>query len=237
MVSLVKDVNRISLEKGLKPGTDKAAVGAIFDSSGSARSLYMSGEIQRVSDLAFAAGLVLDDDGTVPVAFFDNRAYDLGEITLSNCQGFIARQNPNWGMTSYSSALRWIIETAGYGHVNLGGGLFHRNSPLSIKATAPYPFFAIFVTDGEPNRDDEGPAAALLTQMSQLPIFVQFVGVGPHKFEYLHGLDDLSGRLVDNAGFFEAKGASGTQEGMLNGLLNEFPQYLVAARAAGLITG
>lgn len=242
MVSLVKAVNGVSLQKGLNPATDKAAVLATFDCSGSAQPLYRSGEIQDVADLAFAAGLVFDDDGSVPVSFFDNRAYDLGDITLGNCQGFIGRQRPNWGGTSYVSALNWIIDQAGYSRVNLGssgggGGFFrkHTGDRLSIKATAAYPVFAIFVTDGEPQ---DGPAAAdLLVRMSQLPIFVQFVGVGPHRFEYLHQLDDLDGRLIDNAGFFEAKGASGTQQGMLEGLLNEFPQYLKAARAAGLVTG
>jgi len=71
--------------------------------------------------------------------------------------------------------------------------------------------------------------------MSQLPIFVQFVGVGPHRFEYLRNLDDLGGRLIDNAGFFDSKDARDTK-GMLEGLLNEFPTYLKAARASGLVT-
>lgn len=242
LVSLVKEVHRVSLQKGLNPATDKAAVLATFDCSGSAQPLYRSGEVQRVADLAFAAGLVFDDDGSVPVSFFDNRAYDLGDITLGNCRGFIDQQRPSWGGTSYVAALRWVIQTAGYGHVNLGslgggGGFFRKSvaSPLSVKATAAYPFYAAFVTDGEPQDGEQ--AAELLTLMSQLPIFVQFIGVGPHNFSYLHQLDELGGRLIDNAGFFEAKGAAGTQEGMLNGMLNEYPKYLRDARSKGLITG
>lgn len=243
LVSLVKEVNRVSLQKGLNPAHDKAAVLATFDCSGSASPLYQSGEIQNVADLAFAAGLVFDDDGSVPVSFFDNRAYDLGDITLSNCQGFIAKQSPRWGGTSYVSALNWIIDQAGYGRVDLGsaggggGGFFRRSSgsALSVKATAEYPVFAMFVTDGEPQ--DGNAAAELLVRMSQLPIFVQFVGVGPHRFSYLRQLDDLGGRLIDNAGFFDAKDAGGSQQGMLDGLLNEFPAYLREARAKGLVTG
>lgn len=243
LVNLVKAVNRVSLQKGLTPGVDKAAVLATFDCSGSAQSLYRSGEIQTVADLSFAASLVFDDDGSIPVSLFDNYAYDLGEITLGNCQGFINKQRPNWGGTEYVSALRWIIDQAGYSNVNLGssgggGGFFRRNSGgggLSVKAQAPYPVFAIFVTDGEPQ--DGHAATELLVRMSQLPIFIQFVGVGQHSFQYLKQLDDLDGRLIDNAGFFEARGAAGTQEGMLNGLLNEFPEYLKNARKLGLVTG
>jgi hypothetical protein len=134
--------------------------------------------------------------------------------------------------------LRWIIETAGYAGVSLGsggGGFLRRaaGSSLSAKATADYPVFAMVFTDGEPQDGDA--AAALLTQMSQLPIFVQFVGVGPARFSYLERLDDLGGRLVDNAGFFAARDAGGTTEGMLDGLLNELPAYIPAARQAGLL--
>lgn len=243
MVPIVREAMGVSLSKGLDLHRDKAAVGAVIDCSGSAQGLFQSGEIQSVADLAFAAGLVFDDDGSVPAAFFDNRVKDLGEITLANCDGFIARQRPTWGTTSYSSALRWIIQAAGYDHVNLGssggGGFFRKKTgdALTVKAAAPYPFFAMFITDGEPNRDDEEPAAELLVRMSQLPIFVQFLGVGSNRFSYLRKLDELDDRLVDNAGFFDAKDARGSQTAMLEGLLNEFPGYLKDARAKGLITG
>lgn len=241
MVSLVKQVQKVSLEKGLDPRTVKAAVMATFDSSGSAQGLYRSGEMQNVADLAFAAGLVFDDDGTVPVSFFDSRIANLGDITLSNCNGFIARQNPAWGGTRYVEALRWIIETAGYSKISLGGssgggGLFRRSSSsssLSAKATADYPAFAMVFTDGNPQDGDD--AAELLVQMSQLPIFVQFVGVGPASFSYLDGLNNLGGRLVDNAGFFAARDAGGSTDKMLEGLLNELPAYIPAARKAGLL--
>ncbi len=240
MVSLVKSTMRVSLDKGLDPRTVKAAVLATFDDSGSARGLYLSGEMQKVADLAFAAGLVFDDDGSVPVSFFNNSVADLGNITLGNCSGFIARQNPAWGGTSYVAALNWIIDAAGYSNVNLGsnsgGGFFQRRNTglsLSVKAVADYPVFAMVFTDGDPQ--DGEAASSLLVRMSQLPIFVQFVGVGPAQFTYLEKLDKLDGRLVDNAGFFAARDAGGATEGMLKGLLNEFPGYIPAARKAGLI--
>ncbi|HEY8886220.1 MAG TPA: VWA domain-containing protein [Candidatus Microsaccharimonas sp.] len=234
LVSLVKETNRIVTGLGVDLSVDKAAVIAVIDDSGSAQPLFKSGEIQRVADLSFAAGLAFDDDGSMPVSFFNNYVQDLGEITLSNCSGFIAKQKPQWGGTSYVSALKWIIGQAGYSNVDLGksgGGLF--GGKLSAKAHAEYPTFAIFITDGEPG---DGPAASeLLKLMSQLPIFVQFIGVGPARFPYLEKLDDLKGRFIDNAGFFDAKKAKGDQTAMLQGLLNEFPDYLKKAKSAGLI--
>lgn len=235
LVSLVKQTMTTAAQLGLDPRTDKAAVIATIDDSGSAQPLYRSGEVQTVADQAFAAGLVFDDDGTMPVSFFNNHVQDLGEITLSNCKGFIGKQRPQWGGTSYVAALKWIIQTAGFGNVNLGGGggFFSRGSKLEVKAKSAYPTFAMFITDGEPQ--DGAQASELLTKMSQLPIFVQFVGIGPARFDYLRGLNDLDGRLIDNAGFFDAKEANDDQS-MLKGLLNEFPSYLKDARRAGLIS-
>lgn len=235
LVSLVKQTMGVTAQLGLDPRVDKAAVIATIDDSGSAEPLYRSGEVQRVADQTFAAGLVFDDDGTMPVSFFNNRVQDLGEITLSNCKGFIGRQHPQWGGTSYVAALQWIIDQAGFSNVDLGGGggFFNRRSKLEVKATAPYPTFAMFITDGEPQDGDR--ASELLTKMSQLPIFVQFVGIGSHQFSYLRKLNDLEGRLVDNAGFFDAKEANDDQS-MLMGLLNEFPSYLKDARRVGMIS-
>lgn len=234
LVDLVK-ATLVSLEKsGINPAVNKAAVVATIDSSGSAEPLYRSGEIQRVADMAFAAGLVFDDDGEVPVSLFDSRVYDLGSINLGNCKDFIARQRPAWGSTDYVAALHWIIEQAGYANVDISTGGFLRKKGQSVRATAEYPTFAIFITDGEPNGGTEAAIRDLLTDMSQLPIFVQFLGVGRHNFSFLRSLDDLDGRLIDNAGFFDAKDASNEQE-MLAGLLNEFPSYYQQARTKGLI--
>lgn len=242
LVDLVKATTVNLRKSGIDPDVDKAAVVATIDSSGSARGLYQSGEIQRVSDMAFAAGLVFDDDGDVPVSFFDNQVQDLGVINLSNCNGFIARQHPNYGSTDYVRALQWIIGQAGYSNVNLSsvggssfGGFFRKaQQSLSVKASAEYPMFAIFITDGEPNRGTEPAIRQLLTEMSQLPIFVQFVGVGSADFPFLESLDELEGRFIDNAGFFDSKKAANQQD-MLAGLLNEFPQYYQEARTKGLI--
>lgn len=245
MVSLVKQVG-VSLEKrGLNPDLYKAAVLATFDHSGStemgSNRLYTDGTMQSVADIAFAAGLTFDDDGSVPVSLFDNNVTSLGELDLSNCKGFLDQHSRyRFGGTSYEAALRWLVEEAGYGNVNLegsgGGGLFGRKGSggsLEVRATAAYPTYAIFVTDGEPQ--DPRQTEQYLRLMSQLPIFVQFVGVGTHNFEFLKGLDDMDGRFIDNANFFDAKDAGNDQSKMLELMLGEFPDYYVEARNKGLI--
>lgn len=244
LISLVKEAISISLQKGLDLSKVKAAALATIDCSGSTDKLFSSGEMQRVADLAFAAALPFDDDGSMPISYFGSRVHDLGEINLGNCKGFVSRHTSPGGSTRSSDALRWIIDTAGYGHVNLGSsvvgkrflGFGHKPADkLLVKAKAPYATFAICITDGEPDNNDVEATTDLLFRMSQLPIFVQFIGVGPHKFNYLHKLDGMTGRLIDNAGFFDAKEANGSVTAMLNGLLNEFPNYLKEAKQVGLI--
>ncbi len=240
LVSLVKETSVILEKKGLNPESYKAAVVGTLDFSGSASGLYQNGTMQRAADLGFAAGLVFDDDGSVPFSLFDSGVTDIGEITLGNCQGFVdkAIRGRRMGSTDYVSALKWIVDTAGFGKVNLGsggGGFFRKGSSLEVKAKAQYPTYALFVTDGEPNGGTEGQIRQYLTQMSQLPIFVQFVGVGPHQFQFLRQLDELDGRLIDNAGFFDAKEVGNDQSKMLEAMLSEFPQYYADARRQGLV--
>ncbi len=250
LVDLYKQAGVILEKSGLDPRQYKAAVVGTWDHSGSTEMgrnrLYSSGLMQEVADLCFVAGLQFDDDGSVPASLFDSSAHDLGEVTLGNCRGFMNQHKRfGFGGTSYTAALRWIIDQANFGRVDLGAqgnssggwGFRRRNEPttLSVKATAPYPTYALFVTDGEPQ--DPGEAKTLLTLMSQLPIFVQFIGVGSHDFEFLRELDDMDGRLIDNASFFDAKEVSNDQGRMLELMLREFPQYYRAARQIGLVTG
>ncbi len=243
MVDLVKKGGVVLEKKGINPDLYKAAVIATLDHSGSAAGLYDRGLMQEVADIAFAAGLLFDDDGSVPVSLFDNTINPLGEMDLANCRSFVSQHTRyRYGGTSYKTALEWIVDEAGFGGINLGGssgggGFFRSKSSggnLEVKATAEYPVYAIFVTDGEPQ--DGAAAAEYLRLMSQLPIFVQFIGVGPHSFSFLKGLDDMDGRLIDNANFFDAKDAGNDQGKMLELMLGEFPDYYTLARQQGLIS-
>ncbi|MFZ1301893.1 MAG: VWA domain-containing protein [Candidatus Microsaccharimonas sp.] len=245
---------KIVLRKGLNPDHFNAAVVASLDDSYSAQGLYASGEMQSATDMAFTAGFLFDDDGSVPVSFFSNDTKDLGEVTIGTVKGFVARQKPRWNGTSYVAALRWVIEQAGYSHIDLrnpltaaapasSGGFLGfgkrpvaspTEGPLTVKATTAVPTFAIIFTDGDPQDKEE--TEKLLRQMSQLPIFVQWIGVGDFKFTFLTKLNDLEGGLIDNSGFYDIKKAGGNQTKVLEGLLNEFPDYVNKAKQLGLIT-
>ena len=68
------------------------------------------------------------------------------------------------------------------------------------------------------------------------PIFWQFVGLGNAKFGILEQFDTLTGRRVDNVGFFKVKEIDKVADADLyDQLLSEFPQWVRAATTAGIL--
>lgn len=210
----------VSLQKKGLTG-QRAAVYLVLDRSGSMRRFYRDGSVQRLAEQALGLSANLDDDGAVPVVFFDTNAHAPVDMSLSDYTGRIDRENNRlgyMGTTNYASAMRAVVS-----HYMASG------------ATAPA--FVIFQTDGSP--DSRTEAERVLCDASTLPIFWQFVGFGNDEFKFLKKLDTLAvpaKRAVDNAGFFEA-GTNPAQMGdaqLYDLLMGEFPQWLVAARAAGI---
>lgn len=70
---------------------------------------------------------------------------------------------------------------------------------------------------------------------SALPAFWQFVGIGKAKYGVLEKLDDMDGRVVDNAGFFALDDIDSVSDSELySRLLSEFPDWHKSAVAAGI---
>ncbi|MNC51106.1 hypothetical protein D3C75_1003850 [compost metagenome] len=68
------------------------------------------------------------------------------------------------------------------------------------------------------------------------PVFWQFVGIGHSDFEVLRTLDDMRGRIVDNADFVHLKRIEKvTDEKLYDKLLNEFPRWIKAAKAKRIL--
>ncbi|MFF7966705.1 VWA domain-containing protein [Streptomyces sp. NPDC007903] len=221
LISLVKTA-KVSLDKGGVADGQRAAVYLVVDRSGSMSGHFRSGAVQNLADQALGLSANLDDDGTVPLVFFDNRPYPVVEISLDRYQGVIAEQHQilgsenTMGGTVYTVAMDAVIE-----HYQSSG--------------ATCPALVIFQTDGEPG--DRQAASALLAAAASKPIFWSFVGFGPREVDYLKRLDKLRGRLVDNASYFHAgDNPSGLPDRVLyDGLTREFGTWLTAARRKGLL--
>lgn len=191
----------------------KAEVLLVMDCSGSMDALYRSGLVQDTVERALGLALNFDDDGRVPAVAFDSRTIDLVDVTAENIEGYvereIVRKHSLGGGTRYAPALKAIAKRFG-------------NNGM--------PGYGLFVTDG--NCEDTQAAEKMMRELSELPIFFNFIGVGRESFAFLKKLDNLTGRKVDNAGFSHVQNPKSFS---YSDLLAEFPKYLPAARAAGVL--
>ncbi|MGW7359423.1 VWA domain-containing protein [Streptomyces sp. NPDC054802] len=223
LVSLAKAA-AVSLEKKGLTG-QRAAVYLVVDRSYSMKSYFANGTVQRLADQALGLSVNLDDDGTVPLVFFDSNPYPFVDISLDRYAGVVAQQHQahggelTMGGTQYTIAMRAVIEH--YQDYQRKGGLD--------------PALVIFQTDGAPQ--DRDAARLALAQASALPIFWSFVGFGHSRIPFLEQLDTLTGRTVDNASYFHAGGqpAAIADSDLYDGLTAEFGPWLAAARSRGVL--
>lgn len=214
LVSLVKTA-AVSLDKGGLAG-QRAAVYLTLDHSGSMHGYYKAGHVQRLTEQALALSVNLDDDGVVPLVYFGSRAEPAIDVRLDNYADIVGRTHTDvqWGSTDYVAAMTAVISE-------------HKTSG------ATDPALVIFQTDGAPN--DPFTTQRVLREASSLPIFWAFVGFGS-DMQFLQRLDTLTGRRVDNAGFFHAADPqSVTDAALYDGITGPFATWLSEARAAGIV--
>lgn len=211
LVSTVKAAT-VSLDKrGL--GEHVARVALIMDTSGSMDHLYRNGTVQAIANRALALGLRFDDNGAVDVFGFDSWAREMGEMDLDNFKHVFL--NPQYGGgTSYSAAIDIVRR-------------------YYAKSMSKVPVYAMFVTDGD--AQDPNEAKRSIKDAASEPIFWQFMGVGRENFRLLKSLDNLKGRVVDNANFFDAGDGSMSDDEFYKKMMDEYPSWVKEARQKGII--
>ncbi|QEU95013.1 vWA domain-containing protein [Streptomyces kanamyceticus] len=223
LVSLYKSAG-VSLRKHGLAGA-RAAVYLVVDYSGSMRPYYQDGSVQALADRVLGLSAHLDDDGSVPTVFFSTDVDAVTEIALGDHHGRIdeiVAGLGHMGKTSYHLAMDAVIDH----YVDSG-------------STAPA--LVIFQTDGGPI--NKLAAERYLCKAARLPLFWQFIGFGDptsKQFDYLRKLDELAvptKRPVDNAGFFHAGNdpLKVPDDQLYDQLVGEFPEWLKAARANGIV--
>jgi hypothetical protein len=223
LLSLVKKVS-VSLEKK-RLLTDRAKVALCLDISGSMSSLYRSGKIDTLVRRVMAMGYRFDDDGEIDVFLFGANVHEWGAIGVDDYRTFVKdmqRRHPLEGGTKYGAAIERIRS------------FYARNNPEGL------PVYVMFVTDG--GTDDKSKTEKELRAASAEPIFWQFMAIGATgifsgaRFEFLEKLDELTGRKVDNANFFQvADPAAPSDEEMFELMMGEYPDWLKAAQAARIL--
>lgn len=258
-VDLRKQKVGVSLRK-LGIEHQKAEVTFIIDASGSMSALYADGVVQETVERIAPVALRLDDDGSMDTWFYASSCKQVEALNADNLEGFVARTLPSPG-----DAIGAVEKKGFFGGMKRAGGEslgYGNNEPVVMNAvlgTEPkartIPRLVILLTDGGIYESEE--IIAILRASSRLPIFWQFIGVGNDygddeeddygdddddeedeidNYGVLVALDTIDGRVVDNAGFFSVDDLRLiTDEELYDRILSEFPTWLRAARAAGIL--
>lgn len=189
----------------------EAKVALAMDYSGSMDHLYYSGAVQDVISRLLPIAMKFDDNGELESWLFSNGSCQLDPVNIYNCNTYVRdhmlSSRMQMGGTNYSPVLKDIVEFYGSAK-NVGT-----------------PAFIIFITDGENwDRDD---TTKIIRKLSKYNMFIQFVGIGSERFDYLKRLDDLDGRESDNTGFIavDDMNAMADQE-LYTELLRQYKDWL-----------
>ena len=216
LVSLVKPLVFELKKKNLE--TTVARVGLVLDISGSMVPRFKNGTVQSIVNKTLPLAVQFDDDGELDFWFYGTTAKKMNSVNLKN----------------YTTA---VPEDWKHLMLDLGG---RNNEPIVMRMVVDeykdtkIPAYVLFITDGGVNQKRE--IQNIITEASHLPIFWQFVGVGGKNYGILEKLDTMTGRYVDNAGFFaldDFKKVS--NEELYARLLEEFPSWLEEIKKKGMI--
>ena len=216
LVSLVKPLVFELKKKNLE--TTVARVGLVLDISGSMCQRFKNGTVQEIVNKTLPLAVQFDDDGELDFWYYGTTARRMKSVNLEN---YTEAVPVDWK--------RLMME--------LGG---RNNEPTVLKMVVDaykntkIPAYVLFITDGGVNHKKE--IQNIITEASHLPIFWQFVGVGGQNYGILERLDTMTGRYVDNAGFFaldDFKKVS--NEELYARLLEEFPSWLEEIKKKGMI--
>ncbi|MEV6253770.1 VWA domain-containing protein [Nocardia sp. NPDC051911] len=203
----------------------RARVVLVIDKTGSMQRQYRDQVVHRVVQRMIPVATQLDDDGTLEAYLYALSFAKLPDITVEH--------GDDWART-------YLHLGGTHGDIDydrLGG----RNDELPvmrdiIDSLRPggRPTLVLFFTDGGFAKKRE--ITALMREAARLPAFWQFVGLGRANYGLLRALDELSDRAVDNAGFFALDDIDQVDDAQLYArLLGEFPDWLRAARNAGIL--
>jgi stress response protein SCP2 len=212
LINLAKKAT-VSLEK-YQLNETLARVGLVLDASGSMMSQYRTGKLQEVIERLLPLAVHFDDDGALDVWAFSSNVLALPAVTLNNYADFINTTEGgwrNWGMMSINNEPKVIKQV------------------IELYQKTLLPVLVIFISDGGVSRNKE--IKNLLTGAACLPIFWQFIGIGGRNYGVLEQLDTMTGRVVDNCGFFALDDLNSINEQELyDRLLSEFPLWLKEAK-------
>ncbi|WP_242306423.1 VWA domain-containing protein [Bacillus cereus group sp. BfR-BA-01317] len=246
------EIAKIVLEKKNLTGVI-ADVKFVIDASTSMRSLYSNHTVQDVTESILAVALNIDDNNSIDVYGFGRTHRHIGAVNRGNYKNYIQnvflKKFNLEPYTYYAGVMNEIVNECGTRTTTKTveqpkSGFFSKllGKTETVKVEKPqgpakHPTLVIFNTDGD--NFDKAEAERIIRESSDQPIFWQFVGIGSEDdFPFLEKLDNMGGRLIDNANFvrFTREEINNmSPEELLEKLMNEFPSWIKEAKAHGLI--
>lgn len=238
-LSLRKQQVAVSLRKHGAEGV-VARVILVLDASGSMSLLYSRGTVHSVVERMAAVAAQVDDDGEMQAWTFASQPARLPDLTVGELPEWLelhvrvgqislfGRKKPPKGQRPGQVDMRAVGIQNEEQKVIAEVRAFVRDNP------AQAPTLVLFFSDGGVYRNAE--IETELRAAVEEPVFWQFVGLGRANFGVLEQFDNLPGRRVDNVGFFAVDDIDMiSDEELYDRLLQEFPSWLKAARAAGIL--
>lgn len=188
-----------------------ARVALAMDYSGSMANLFENGSVQDVVSRLLPIALKFDDNGELESWLFSNGKERLKPVTADNYSNYVKKvmmkAKMSMGGTNYSPVLEDIVS------------YYKDVEPSEV------PAFIIFITDGD--NWDQYETNAIVRELSNYNMFVQFIGIGNASFNYLKSLDDMEGRKHDNTGFTAVRDMNKmTDEELYTEILRQYKDWL-----------
>jgi stress response protein SCP2 len=219
-----REVHKVLLAKGA--ASQRARVILVIDKTGSMAEQYKTKKIHRVVERMVPVAVQLDDDGSLETYLYARSYMRLPDLHVADLD--------HWADTHLH--LKGIVGGVDYNAIGHGNDEIPIMTAVldDIRPDDPTPTLVLFFTDGGFAKKRE--IADLVSKASHRPAFWQFVGLGNARYGVLERLDEMEGRVVDNVGFFAVDDIDVVDDAELyQRLLGEFPDWLRAARAAGIL--
>ncbi|MFC9840910.1 VWA domain-containing protein [Rhodococcus sp. NPDC127530] len=218
-------VAKVLLTKGASNPVGRVVL--VMDNTGSMSKRYRSGEVKRIIERMVPVATQLDSDGNLEAYAYAQRFVKLPDVTVADAD--------TWVNT-------YVHLHGRHGDIDFDAiGGTNNEIPImeeiigTLDKTAAVPTLVLFFTDG--GFHAKAQISTLMRTASGLPAFWQFIGIGKSSFGVLEKLDNLTGRLVDNAGFFAVENVDTLSDAALYELLlSEYPDWLRAARKAKVLS-
>ncbi len=237
-LDLTKTANDAVNKAGLNGQTARVAL--VLDISGSMSNLFRNHTVQAVVERLLALGIQFDSDKAIDIFLFGVENHEVGQLRENDFLGYVDRViTPKYsleGGTYYAGVMKRVMKkyVPEFGTTKGGfvGKLFGgKSTPAKM---ADEPVYVIFITDGD--NQDHQDTEAVIKEAANYGVFWKFVGIGSQSFGFLQRLDDMSGRLIDNADFIQMNDISCvSDQELFDRLLNEFPGWIKEARDKQLI--